>query len=354
MNKPNHLKKVIAKHITQHGPLSFATWMNTVLNHPKWGYYANKEHIFGAEGDFITASEHCPVYSAFVAQYAAQLDDLVKMDTILEIGPGSGAFAIGFMKAAAYYRLPIKKYYLYEPSAKLREKLHKRLQQDIPEQINKVEILDDINTLKISGMLILNEIFDVLPVHLFQYQEGDILERKVHVADHTFALQAEPFEDAKLKKIFEDLLAPYKETWPQGYQGELCLEAKTLMAKLGEILEQGYVFVHDYGDEGKEYYHPSRTQGSIRCFYQHQVLDNFFENIGQQDITASVNFTQLADFAQKEGFTLINYKKQMDFLAQLEVPNFLLDQALSMHNQLRFLLLPERMGEKFKIMVLKK
>ena len=111
MDKPNHLKKVIADHITQHGPLCFASWMDTVLNHPKWGYYANKEHIFGAEGDFITASEHCPVYSAFVAQYAAQLDDLSKIDTILEIGPGSGAFAIGFMKAAAHYQLPIKKYY---------------------------------------------------------------------------------------------------------------------------------------------------------------------------------------------------------------------------------------------------
>ena len=62
-------------------------------------------------------------------------------------------------------------------------------------------------------------------------------------------------------------------------------------------MTKGIVLLIDYGMDRNEYHHPQRKDGTLRCYYKHKASDNPFDNIGKQDITTSVNFSDVAERA---------------------------------------------------------
>jgi SAM-dependent MidA family methyltransferase len=87
--------------------------------------------------------------------------------------------------------------------------------------------------------------------------------------------------------------------------------------------------------------------------------DNPFEKIGKQDITTSVNFSDVAEHALEIGFDVSGYCTQAMFLISLGIENFLTqeeddEKRRALAQQIKQLLLPSAMGETFKVLALSK
>ena len=129
------------------------------------------------------------------------------------------------------------------------------------------------------------------------------------------------------------------------------------MRSLGECLEQGAIFVIDYGFPRREYYHPQRSMGTLMCHAQHRAHADPFQRPGEQDITAHVDFSALADAARSVGLEVLGYTSQAQFLVNCGITD-VLGQA-NVENALHYapiaaeaqrLLSPAEMGELFKVL----
>ena len=68
-------------------------------------------------------------------------------------------------------------------------------------------------------------------------------------------------------------------------------------------------------------------EGTLRCFHQHHLIDSPLDRMGEQDMTASVNFTALIDYGRDFGFQLVSLERQTAFLVRMG----LIDRIASGH-----------------------
>ncbi len=142
---------------------------------------------------------------------------------------------------------------------------------------------------------------------------------------------------------------------------EINTHIKPWLNSLAEILERGVMLFIDYGYPRREYYHPQRTEGTLICHYHHRVHANPFLYPGLQDITASVDFTRVAEIASDAGLQVSGYTTQAHFLMgcgldeMLEGKDFMDDvESVELARQVKMLTVPGEMGEKFKAIALTK
>ena len=123
-------------------------------------------------------------------------------------------------------------------------------------------------------------------------------------------------------------------------------------------LQAGAMLFVDYGYPRREYYLPDRDGGTLRAFYRHRVHNDAYLWPGLQDLTASVDFTALAEAGTQAGFELEGYCTQAGFLLGNGLQDRLVeaeqraDEALllRLRNEARQLTLPTGMGERFQVM----
>ena len=89
------------------------------------------------------------------------------------------------------------------------------------------------------------------------------------------------------------------------------------METVSKKLNRGYILTIDYGYPAVKYYHPQRSQGTLQCYYQHHRHNNPYVNLGQQDITAHVDFTSLENQGKNCNLETIGFTKQGMFLMAL-------------------------------------
>jgi SAM-dependent MidA family methyltransferase len=137
------------------------------------------------------------------------------------------------------------------------------------------------------------------------------------------------------------------------------MEAKEWLQKNAMHLQSGFQITIDYGFRSHEYYKPDRSKGTLACYFQHTVTESFYEHPGQQDITAHVNFSSLAEWGKEFGLKVNGYTNQNYFLRSLGVANYLrvLEQESSEENKALLFqankLLFE-MGSAFKVLIQQK
>ena len=85
------------------------------------------------------------------------------------------------------------------------------------------------------------------------------------------------------------------------------------MKTVANKLKRGYLLTIDYGLSAQKYYHPQRVDGTLQCYFQHRRHNNPYLNIGQQDITAHVNFTALEQYGAKFGLKLLGIEQTREF-----------------------------------------
>ena len=116
------------------------------------------------------------------------------------------------------------------------------------------------------------------------------------------------------------------------------------------------VLTIDYGHTVKDYYGSSRKNGTLLCYYRHTVSDQPYRHVGEQDITAHVNFTGLALAGERVGLSVAGFTNLMSFLLSLGAEEMLagLEQESKELQSAIHLLRPNGMGETFKVLIQQK
>ena len=355
-----HLREVIQEQvIAAGGHLPFWKFMELALYAPGLGYYSAGARKFGPGGDFTTAPERSPLFSACVADALTPVLQQLGPDAVfMEIGGGSGAFAETCLaKLLANDALPAR-YAILEPSADLRERQRERLQARLPPLLFElVEWLDGPIQEPWSGVLFANEVIDALPTPRFTIRDGEVFEEHVALDGEGRFLRtdrpAEPMLAAAVRHVERQLPEPFAE----GYRSEVLAQLPYwIQAVMGAMRDGAMLFV-DYGYARGEYYQPQRRDGTLRAFRQHHVTDDVFAWPGLQDITASVDFPALAEAGTAAGFDFAGYCSQASFLIGNRLQeNLALAESRAaddvarhaLRSQVKHLTLPSEMGERFQ------
>jgi SAM-dependent MidA family methyltransferase len=337
------------------GWLSFARFMELVLYAPGLGYYAAGARKFGADGDFVTAPEISSLFGQCLAQSIADVLAQTGGD-VLELGPGSGKLACDILQALdASGTLP-ERYCLLEVSADLRERQRQAIALLPPHLAQRAVWLDELPR-DFVGVVIANEVLDVIPVHLVTFSARQIFERGVAVKEGEFIWVDRPTLPAQLQAPVAQLQHEYlNDAPPEGYLTEVAPAVCGLLNSLAHSLKRGALIFIDYGFRGPEFYHPSRITGTLMCHYRHYAHTDPFLFPGLQDITAHVDFTAVADAGISAGLELAGYTTQANFLLASGLTDLLgkIDPAdvlryLPLTSQVQRLVSPAEMGEFFKV-----
>ncbi len=338
---------------TRSGWIPFARYMELALYAPGLGYYTAGARKFGEAGDFVTAPELSPLFGRTLARQAAEIM-AASAPHILELGAGSGKLAVDLLGELGKLGSLPDGYAILEVSADLRERQQALLRERLPHLAERVRWLDALPE-KFSGAVVANEVLDALPVHLVHWRDSALTERGVAIGDNGFIWQERPIADPAL------LHAAQQISVPDGYVGEICLAARGLVNSLAGCLEQGALLFIDYGFGAREFYHPQRSGGTLMCHYRHHAHGDPFHLPGLQDITAHVNFTDIAECGIDAGLELLGYTSQAFFLLNCGIADLLKDtppenlrEYLPLSAQLQKLTSPAEMGELFKVMALGK
>lgn len=347
-----HLDNICA---AQGGSISFAEYMQIALYAPGLGYYSAGMHKFGQAGDFITAPEISPLFSDCLANQCAEILSAFNHDAIiLELGAGSGRMAADLLQfLSQQQRLP-KEYWICEVSADLKQRQQTYLQAHCPDFFANIRWLETLPSNPFIGIILANEVIDAMPVELFQIsKEGEILQAQVRKVMKGWCCEfRKPLTNTLTQAVAhaqKNLSQPLKP----GYTSEINLVLKPWLASLSDCLQQGVMLFLDYGFPRHEYYHPSRSMGTLMCHYRHHAHGDPMSYIGLQDITTHVDFTALSEAAVACDLTVAGFTHQAGFL----LANDLLTHAenyssttdaFALSQQIQQLTHPHEMGELFK------
>ena len=314
------------------GWISFARYMEIVLHAPGAGYYAGAAPKFGPQCDFVTAPELGTLFGRTLARQIADLG----VHEVLELGAGSGALADTLLTKLGC------PYSILETSGNLRARQQARL----GERVSWLERLPE----RIDGVVLANEVVDALPVHAVAWRPEGVVERGVSLIGGRLAWSERPATG--------ELLAVASALPVQApYESEIALVARAWMRELAMRLERGVILVIDYGFPRREYYHPQRSMGTLMCHHRHRAHGDPFAHPGDEDVTAHVDFTALAEAAVDAGLEVLGYATQAHFLVNCGITDVLaeanIDNALHyapLAAEAQKLLSPSEMGELFKVL----
>lgn len=336
--------------------LPFVEFMQLALYAPGAGYYSAGLQKLGRQGDFITAPELSPLFGKTLANQCQQIMIALDSPSILEFGAGTGALCVAVLEQLEALNCLPETYYILEVSGDLRHRQAQLIEQKIPHLADRVSWLDSWPETPFNGVVLANEVLDAMPVHRFMQTEQGILESYITLDEHQQLEEVfKPCENPRLLDYINNRLN--LETQP--YLSEVNLFIDAWIANIYQILSQGVVLLIDYGFPRHEYYHPDRQQGTLMCHYQHHSHPDPLVNPGEQDITAHVDFTHVAEAAQQAGFHVAGYTNQASFL----LANGLLSLVNMQDNELeqlkakqaiKQLTQPSEMGELFKVIALNK
>jgi len=342
------------------GAMPFSRFMELSLYTPGWGYYSAGASKFGASGDFVTAPELGPLFAATVSgALAPVLQQLGPEARVLEVGGGSGAFAEIMLKRLLELDALPERYAILEPSADLRERQRERLSRAlIPPVFDLVEWVDGPFPDDWDGVLFANEVIDALPTPRFVVREGEVYEETVSIGADAGFVRGEQPADVLLAASVRHLERYLETPFAEGYRSEVLPQLPYWIQAVAGGLQRGAMLFVDYGYTRREYYQPQRSDGTLRAFYRHRMHEDLYRWPGLQDLTASVDFTALAEAGTGAGFDLAGYCSQASFLlgngldrllAQVETRT---DEVgrMRLREQVKRLTLPSEMGERFQVM----
>ncbi|MFN7964861.1 MAG: SAM-dependent methyltransferase [Acidobacteriota bacterium] len=342
----------IRARIAARGRIPFEEFMELALYHPAGGYYTRESTTTGNAGDFSTSSDLSPAFGQRIALQVAEFVTALGSGAwdLVELGPGRGLLAADLLDGLAanapevYARL--RSLTLVETSGSLRAHQHRRLANRLGAiELRQVASLEELGRDSLRGVVVANELFDALPVHWVVRRGLHLLERAVAIDDNGALVLVdgdEPNQDVLWR------IDQYGLCAGEGFSGEVCLAAESLIREVGRVLARGAAVVIDYGHDARTLTYPERSDGTLMSYWKHQAQHDLLARPGLQDITAHVNWTQLEKVAQRAGFTVAGRTTQDKFLLSLGI----LDDMLGVAQPAlaaRALVLASGAGRRFQI-----
>lgn len=348
------LSEIVQNKIRNEGPISFHDFMEIALYYPELGYYTSSKEKFGKEGDYFTAPFFTTVYGSVIAKQLEEMWVLTggKEFTIVEYGAGNGSLCgdiLGQLKNNKRFHKALT-YCIIEKSDSLRE-AQKRILNE--QKIKWIDSIEEVSPF--TGCVLANEVLDNFSVHKVIKKQNELKEVFVD-HDNGFSEVLKPASN-QLKEYFAELNVDL----PEDFYAEINLQALDWIKKISVSLTKGFVITIDYGFPSSELYQPYRNLGTIVCYYKHAVNDQPYTNIGEQDITAHVNFSALDLWGSKYGLANCGFTTQSQFLSGLGLTEYLRKLEIREKNNFDFrkkLLLLHTlfisMGRKFKVLIQQK
>jgi SAM-dependent MidA family methyltransferase len=331
------------------GLVRFDVFMREALYNPTHGYYSQADRIFGSSGDFVTAPEITPLFAQTLAQ-ALKEPLLACGGHLWEFGAGRGRLAAGLIQ---HLGDSLSCYHIVDVSGGLQaEQLAylKSLGIDTTSRVRWERTLPDT----LAGVVIGNEVLDAMPVRLWRRLGEQCFERYVQHSAGDLSL-CDHAADAALTATVNALHAR-NGPWPHDYCSEWSEQSEAFISTITERLE-GVAVMIDYGFGESEFFHPQRCTGTLVAHHRHQMSDEVLQRIGQQDLTAHVNFTAMYESLNAAGGELLGYTSQAAFLLHHGLLEHANPSAVSSITQaqekhaLQMLVSPAEMGELFKVLV---
>ncbi len=354
------LVAAIASEIAVSGPIPFVRFMELALYHPQFGYYmrppaAGSERI-GWSGDFYTSSDVHPILGQGLARQARQIDSLLGHPdpfTVIEMGPGKGLLARDLLRTLLQEHDSLAqriRLILVERSPAMRELQRKHLHEWLNAGlVTWVENLDSVASAGVTGLLFSNELPDAFPVHRIQIVQGRAQEIYVDYVDGAFVERLHPPSIPDLQAHLDGLNIPL----PEGYRTEVNLQALQWMKTVACAMDRGVVITIDYGHTAQDLYNADRSDGTLLCYYSQLTSEDPYQRVGEQDMTAHVDFSSLALAGEDHGLRVTGFTNQMSFLMGLGVEEMIagLEPESPAFRAAIHLLRPEGMGRTFKVLV---
>lgn len=341
----------------QGGAIPFSRFMEQALYAPGLGYYSAGSTKLGEAGDFVTAPEISSLFSRSLARQCEQVLRNTGGD-VLEFGAGRGVMAADILLELESHACLPERYSILEVSADLRERQRETLLAKVPHLLGRVQWLEVLPA-EFTGVMIGNEVIDAMPVELFHVGADGVSALGVAADGERFSwckLAAKP----ELERWYQQLASELDAPLPEGYVSEANLvQARWLSSVLG-CLTQGVLLLIDYGFSRREYFLPERETGTLMCHYRHHAHPDPLVLVGLQDLTAHVDFTALAEQALLEKSDVLGYTSQGHFLTACGILELAEKLAVDTRSQLELaaelkrLLMPYEMGEKFKLLAVGK
>ena len=366
---PQELKSVSAKlatairsKIALNGQISFSDYMEMALYEPGLGYYSAGLRKFGEGGDFVTAPQLGNVFARCLATQISQIGEHLRQSKpgqyeIIEAGAGSGILAADLLIALQEDQPPVR-YRILERSAYLRQVQKETLSRHVPQWMDRISWLDEPPDEDWQGVFLANEVLDALTVERFCLESDGARQLQVADGPGGFEWHKGPCPPVLQEKIHQ-VLSTLEHKPATGFCSELNIRLPAWLQAVTDSLKKGVALFIDYGYTRHDYYLPQRRTGTLICHYQHRAHDDPFHWPGLTDISASVDFTALAEAADSCGLEVSGYTTQAMFLLASGLENVLADfeflserERLKMNNQVRMLTLPGEMGERFQVMAL--
>ncbi len=340
------------------GWISFARYMEMALYEPGLGYYVAGRQKFGAAGDFVTAPEVSSLFSSCLARQCAEvLQQQASAACVLELGAGSGVMAADVLLQLEQLDCLPDHYYILELSAELMARQRATLEEKVPHLVGSVRWLQALDGLQLHGVVLANEVLDAMPVSCFSAYPDRVVERGVTLGQNGFSWQDRTADDELRGRV--EVLRRSQDVgpWPSPYHSEINPQLSGWVAMLSEHLAAGLILLIDYGYPRADYYHPQRSEGTLLGYYRQRALEDPFWLPGLQDITASVDFTAVAEAGIEAGLELAGYTTQAWFLMangletlyQTALEKADERQRLMLSKQIKLLTLPAEMGERFQV-----
>jgi len=357
----DHLLQLLREQIASHGPMPFSQYMERCLYAPGLGYYSAGRTKFGAAGDFVTAPELGELFARCVVNAVQPVLAMLGEEAdFLELGGGSGAFAEAALQALVAADTLPREYLILEPSADLRERQRERLQANLPEQVRaRVRWLDRPPEPDWRGVLFANEVIDALPATRFTVRGGEVFEEHVALDGDGRLTRIDRPADALVAGAVRHVERDLGVDFADGYRSEILPQLPYWIQAVAGSLTSGVMLFVDYGYVRREFYLPERDDGTLMAHYRHHAHNDPFHLPGLNDLTASVDFTALAEAGNSAGFGVAAYLPQAQFLigAGLQQVFEQIDpqddhDRYRLSQQVKKLMLPDQMGERFQAMLL--
>jgi len=346
------LMGVIRREIELRGSIPFARFMELALYHPTHGYYCAEGGQIGREGDFITSVAVGPVFGGFLAMQFAEMWERMgrpKPFTLLELGSHRGWLAEDVLAWARQRRPDFAdavEYWICDSNA--------ASVSPVSTQRKSFTTWYDIPNWSVVGCIFSNELVDALPVHRIR-RTSPSEWKEFYV---TFGERGWVWELGPPSFSIDCLPLTLREfPYPPGYMTEVHLAALDWVREMARILKRGFLLTIDYGYTEAEYYAPHRPNGTLRCYHRHEVNTEPLERVGEQDITAHVNFGALITQGIPLGLDFTGLIDQSRFLMGIgqdeieRIVNARPGQPDKARRQLQMLLNPADMGRAFKVLI---
>ena len=362
--KHDSLAARLRARIERDGPITFHDWMLAALYDERDGYYCRSgPPRQGRTGDYRTAPETSPLFAATFAWYFSKLFAELVFElgsppawTIFEAGAGGGEFAYGILNnlRANYPEVFLAtSYVIDEVSPATRRRAEERL-SEFAERLT-FQRFAEIDTPAIAGVCFSNELIDAFPVHRVIMRNGRLRELCVGLNQDDFVwVERDP--DPRVAEYCGRTELRIAE----GQIAEINLAAEEFISRAAGLFDRGFLVTVDYGAERNELLSsPDRFAGTLRAFHRHQMNDNVLARPGEQDLTTTIDWTQIKEAGRRSGLRAIRFERLDQFLLTeghtvlYEMLTRTQDsvEALRLSTSAREMIMPHGLAASFQVLV---